>query len=190
MYAEAEAAEKIIASFIAEEEGVLERLSSSYQARSKDVLELLEAEGWHGGPKLPAGKQKIRNYGVGSAGTQGLLSKLKPGFREIIEFAEESVGHIRKADLKELLKDPNKMRHVFSKVKHNLHLLKGNPISIVEEALHKVIKLDKEGLLKLFSSPQQQLKFYEAVVTIQGYEVRVAGRIMEGELKLGTMYIS
>ncbi len=78
--------------------------------------------------------------------------------------------------------DPNKTMHIFDKTEHNLIPLveqlgsKENVVRSIVNALN--------GVLPLTSS-----SFRDVIVIISGYSINVSGEIIDGVIRIGTMYV-
>jgi hypothetical protein len=110
--------------------------------------------------------------------------------KEIEKIKSESIGsdapyHFSETDIEEGIKhvmsDHNRINHIFGKKMHNLDLLvnklggKENTIRSIINTLHN--KVPFNGIIN------------DIVINVVGYDIYVRGRVMNGILKIGTLFI-
>ncbi len=86
---------------------------------------------------------------------------------------------IKRVDLNAALTD-NKIKHFFKDPRHNFKELGVSPHALIEKITEEVIKADLAGII------QENLGIR---VMINGFEVEVRGRIIDGELRYGTLFM-
>lgn len=152
----------------------------------------ITGHGFHGGQILGALKDGYNGQGGGvghailqDAGTIsvafGIAGAAKGGAALITRFvAKKAVGE--GAELASSLAKANKISHIFSQSRHNLAGVakalggENKAFNAIEKATGKAVDISKAGR-------------FETTVKVGGEQVTVRGRVIDGQVKIGTAFV-